>query len=163
MPVSSTTKQFVDGLRDRRSATTRALDELFKNPKKLAAHLPELKKKGYLSGPTLPKWVRDDLKAQGMKKPREITHIVQWPAGQKDDVRQALVHAIEKSDKGNNIKVRFFWVLSGLAKKEETIIEPKVLPSTGTIKITFVSPQSRVWVSTAAKTFGEIFVDVGPR
>ena len=161
MPITSTTKQFVDGLKERRSATTKALDALFRTPKKLAGRLPDLQKPGYLAGP-LPKWIRDDLKAHGAKKQREITHIDEWPKGQKEDVRKALVHAIEKSDKGNSIRVRFFWVLSGLINKEETIIEPKRLPNTGTITITFVSPQKRVRVSTAAETFGHIFVDVGP-
>lgn len=162
MPVSSTTKQFVDGLKESRSATTKALDALFRTPKKLAGRLPDLRKSGYLAGP-LPRWIRDDLKAHGAKKPREITHINEWPKGQKEEVRKALVHAIEKSDKGNNIRVRFFWVLNGLADKEETIIEPTRLPSTGTITITFVSPQNRVRVSTAPETFGHIFVDVGQK
>ncbi len=163
MPMGSTTKQFVEGLKEHRSATTKALDELFKNPKKLKDHLEgQMGKKGYLDGP-LPKWIKHELKGRGVKKHREFRHIEQWPKGQKEKVREALAHAIEKSVKGNSIKVVFYWVLSGLAKKEETIFEPTRLPSSGTITITFVSPQKRVRLSTAAETFGEIFVDVGQR
>ena len=161
MPMTSTPKEFVNALAERRSRTTKALDALFRTPKKLEGHLKELEKTGYLAGP-LPKWIRDGLTANGVKKPREFTHINQWPKAQKENVRKALVHAIKKSVQGNSIRVRFFWELSG-RNNEETIIEPKRLPSTGTITITFVSPQKRVWVSSAAKTFGEIFVDVGSR
>ena len=159
MPVSSTPKEFVNALSERRSRTTKALDALFRNPKRLQGHLQDLQKTGYLAGP-LAKWVRADLTANGVKKPREFTHINQWPKVQKENVRKALVHAIQQSIKGNNISVKFFWELSG-RNNEETIIEPKRLPSSGTITITFVSPQKRVRVSSAVETFGEIIVDVG--
>ncbi len=100
-------------------------------------------------------WIKNELKARGVTQPREFTHIDKWPKTHKERLRKAMIHAID-----NNVKMRFFWELYG-GSNELTKIVPDPLPTTGTITVTFVSPQSRVRVSTAPATFGEIMVDVG--
>ena len=158
MPEGSTPKVFEAALKERRSKTTKALDAFFANPGQLKTHpiyaSDKLKKTNVLSLP-LKAWAKNEFVANGVTATKAFKHINQWPAAQKERVRKALVHAIE-----NNVKLRFFWELYGGAK-EATTITPDPLPTSGTITIIFLSPQSRVRVSTAAETFGEIFVDVG--
>ncbi len=154
MPVSSTPKEFTDALAERRSRTTKALDKFIRlRSLKNHPHIADLKTPGYLSGP-LPKWIKDELGALGMLKPIEVTHINQWPKAQKEEVRKALVHAIDRG-----LRIDFFWALWD-EKKEGTIIEPKRLPAKGKITITFYRPQRNVRTSTATATFGHFFVDV---
>ena len=73
----------------------------------------------------------------------------QWPRAQKEEVRKALVHAIDRG-----LRIDFFWALWN-EKKEGTVIEPKRLPKKGKITITFYSPNKNV--RTVA---GQIIVDV---
>ncbi len=154
MPPKSTPKEFADALVERRSRTTKALD-LFIRLRSLKnhPHIADLKTPGYLNKP-LPKWIKDELGALGMKLPMEVTHINQWPKAQKEEVRKALVHAIDRG-----LRIDFFWALWD-QKKEGTLIEPKRLPAKGKITITFYSPQRNVRVSSAKATFGHFFVDV---
>lgn len=156
MPMTSTPKEFTDALAERRSRTTKALDDLFKSPGALSnhPHIGDLRRIGHLNAP-LPTWIKNELKARGVVKPLEFTHINQWPKAQKERLRKAMIHATD-----NNVKMRFFWELYG-GPNEQTIIVPDPLPTSGAITVTFLSPQSRVRVSSATGTFGQIFVDVG--
>jgi hypothetical protein len=157
MPPKCTPKEFTDALRERRSRTTKALD-MFIRKRNLKGHprLDDLRKTGHLNKP-LPKWIRDELTELGVKHPREFVHINDWPNTQKEEVRKALVHAIEYG-----LKIDFFWGLWD-QPREGTVIEPKRLPRSGKIKITFYSPQQNVRLSTAKETFGHIFVDVSKK
>lgn len=157
MPVSSTPKEFENALKERRSRTTKAMDDLFRSPAATFKNHPnigDLRKVGHLGSP-LPAWIKNELKARGMVKPLEVRHIDQWPKAQKERLRKAMIHAID-----NNVKIQFFWELYG-GSREQTLITPDPMPTSGTITVTFLSPQSRVRVSSAEKTFGHIFVDVG--
>ncbi|MEX0785427.1 MAG: hypothetical protein WD939_02210 [Dehalococcoidia bacterium] len=156
MPMASTPVEFANALAERRSNITKALDDLFKRPADLATHphVGDLRKSKYLDQ-TIRQWIKDELIARGVTKPREFNHIDAWPKTQKENLRKAMLHAID-----NNVKMRFFWELYG-GNNEATTIEPSPLPSSGTITVTFLSPQSRVRVGQAASTFGQIFVDVG--
>ena len=150
MPPKSSPKVFVDALVERRSRTTKALDQFIRlSGLKKHPRLADLQTPGNLSKP-LSKWIRDELRGLGVKKSMEFTHINQWPKAQKEEVRKALVHAIDRG-----LKIDFFWALWD-EKKEGTIIEPKRLPSKGKITITFYSPRRNVRASAA----GKIIVDV---
>ncbi len=154
MPPKSTPKEFANALAERRSRTTKALDKFIRlRSLKNHPHLADLRTPGYLNNP-LPKWIKDELAALGMKQAMEVTHINQWPRAQKEEVRKALVHAIDRG-----LRIDFFWALWD-EKKEGTLIEPKRLPAKGKITITFYSPQKNVRVSSAETTFGHFFVDV---
>ena len=149
MPPKSSPKDFTDALVERRSRTTKALDKFVRLRRlKNHPHIADLKTPGHLSKP-LSKWIRDELGGLGVKKPMEFTHINQWPKAQKEEIRKALVHAIDRG-----LKIDFFWALWD-EKKEGTIIEPKRLPSKGKITITFYSPRRNVRTSA-----GQIIVDV---
>lgn len=154
MPIKSTPKEFTDALSERRSRTTKALDKFIRlSSLRNHSRIADLRKPGYLNK-AIPKWIKDELGALGMTQATEVKHINQWPKAQKEEVRKALVHAID-----NGLKIDFFWALWD-EKKEGTVIEPKRLPKKGKITITFYSPQRNVRVSTAKETFGHIFVDV---
>ena len=154
MPIKSSPKEFTDALSERRSRTTKALDKFIRlRSLRDHPHIADLRTPGYLNKP-LPKWIKDELGALGVKQAMEFKHIDQWPRAQKEEVRKALVHAID-----NGLRIDFFWALWD-EKKEGTIIEPKRLPRRGKITVTFYSPQRNVRVSTAKATFGHIFVDV---
>ena len=158
MPEASTPKEFEAALKERRSKTTKALDNFFERPGQLKTHpiyTSDRLKKTAVFNDSLRAWAKNEFLARGVAKPVAFKHINQWPAAQKERLRKALVHAIE-----NGVKVRFFWELYG-GTNETTTITPEPLPMSGTITITFLSPQSRVRVSNAKDTFGEIFVDVG--
>ncbi|MCI0777731.1 MAG: hypothetical protein J4N95_06090 [Chloroflexi bacterium] len=149
MPVSSTPKEFTDAINERRSRTTKALDKFIRlRSLKNHPHIADLRTPGYLNK-TLPKWIRDELGGLGVKKTIEFTHMNQWPRAQKEEVRKALVHAID-----HGLRIDFFWALWN-EKKEGTVIEPKRLPKKGKITITFYSPNKNV--RTVA---GQIIVDV---
>ena len=156
MPMASTPVEFANALAERRSNITKALDDLFKRPGNLTTHphAGDLRTTKYFDQ-TIRQWMKDELIARGVTKTREFNHIDDWPMGQKESLRKAMVHAID-----NDVKMRFFWELYG-GNNEATTIEPSPLPTSGTITVTFLSPQSRVRVGTAPSTFGQIFVDVG--
>jgi ABC-type transport system substrate-binding protein len=158
MPQASKPPVFAKACQTKKSAITKALDALFLRPKNwqtdsIFTDPNKLKKNHVLD--TLSPWAKTHLGAQGVGLSREWSHINKWPKAQKERVRQALIHAIN-----NDVKVEFFWELYGGAT-EKTTITPDPLPTSGTIKITFISPQKRIRISTAADTFGEIMVDVG--
>lgn len=154
MPIKCTPKEFTDALSERRSRTTKALDKFIRQRSlKNHPHLDDLRKRGHLNRP-MPRWIRHELAELGVKHPLEFRHINEWPNAQKEEVRKALVHAIDR-----NLKIDFFWALWD-QRREGTIIEPKRLPRSGKIKITFYSPQRNVRTSTAKETFGHIIVDV---
>jgi len=159
MPQASTPPVFAEACQTKKSAITKALDALFLRPKTwrtdpIFTNPSQLRKSHVLDNP-LGAWAKNQLEPKGVKKAREWSHINKWPKAQKERVRQALVHAIN-----NDVKVEFFWELYGGAT-EKTTITPDPLPTSGTIKITFISPQKRIRISTAKDTFGEIMVDVG--
>lgn len=159
MPEASPPPVFAKACQTKKSNVTRALDALFLRPKTLRTNSlftdPAKLNKSRAFDIALSAWAKAELKAQGVGKPREWTHINSWPKAQKERVRKALVYAIT-----NDVRVEFFWELYG-GSTEMTTITPDPLPTSGTIKITFISPQSRIRISTAAATFGEIMVDVG--
>jgi len=156
MPMASTPVEFANALAERRSNITKALDDLFSKPGSLATHphVGDLRTNRYFDD-TVRQWVKDEMIARGVTKTREFNHMDDWPKAQKENLRKAMVHAID-----NNVKMRFFWELYG-GSNEATTIEPDPLPTSGTITVTFLSPQSRVRVGQAPSTFGQIFVDVG--
>ncbi len=151
MPQTSTVKEFVTALRTRESKTTKALTKYFTGPGRHRDRLPAFSRRGALN--ILPSWARRDLRALGLEN-KELSHINQWPNGQKEEVRKALVTAIE-----NNRNVRFFWELHG-GRTEETEVTDS---GKGAITIVFRSPQRNTRVSTASSTFSQIMVDVAPR
>ena len=148
MPPRSTVKEFVTALQTRESKTTKALTKYFTRSGRHSGRLPELRRRGALN--VLPTWARKDLKKLGLEN-RHLAHINQWPRAHKEELRRALVLAIE-----NNRNVHFFWELHGGRREETEIIAPK----TGTIGVISRSPQRNVRVSTAPPTFGHIMTDV---
>lgn len=159
MPEASPPPVFAEACQTKKSNITKALDALFLRPKTLRTLAlftdPTKLNKSRVFDDSLRAWAKDELKPRGVGKLREWNHINKWPKTQKERVRKALIHAIN-----NDVKVEFFWELYGGAT-EMTTITPDPLPTSGTIKITFISPQSRIRISTAKDTFGEIMVDVG--
>ncbi len=144
MPDMSTIKTFVKALKTGMTKTTKALDKC-----DYASHLDELRKPHALDKP-LPGWARGAL--QPPLSDAELDHIDDWPDGQKDLVREAIVTAAE-----NKRKLQFFWELHS-GTDEETDIQG--LAGAGTTTIRFRSPRSKLRVSMA--TFGDISVNVGP-
>ena len=124
MPMESTPVEFANALAERRSRTTKALDDLFKRPANLRnhPHIGDLRRAGRLNAP-LPTWIKNELKARGVLKPGEFRHINQWPKTHKERLRRAMIHAID-----NNVKMRFFFELYG-GSTEQTIIVPDPLPA----------------------------------
>lgn len=151
MPEDSTIKEFVTALQTRESKTTRALTKFFTRSGRHSNRFPGLRQQGRLN--VLSPIARRELRAMGLQN-RHITHINQWPKAQKEQVRNALLTAVN-----SNRNIRFFWELYGGSKEETEITDT----GSGPIRIVFRSPQTNVRVSSAAATFGEVKVDVGPK
>ncbi|OGO53270.1 MAG: hypothetical protein A2148_09080 [Chloroflexi bacterium RBG_16_68_14] len=148
MPEGSTIKKFVEALKSGRTNTTKALDTIFADASKRAAHSKDLGAPGAFNRP-LAGWARTELRSAGLSE-QELTHIDDWPDDQKEDVRQALVTAIN-----GKRAIHLSWELhSGPA--EATDIQG--LAGTGDVTVTFRSPRSKMKVSLA--TFGDISVEV---
>jgi len=155
MPGASTIRQFVQDLHDRKSNIARVFDQLFgTNP---GRHKPPtgdadvdkvvawLKTPGSL--PPLSPEARSLLQGLGLS-PAELSHIDGWPDGQRNDVRDRLVDAIE-----NDNPYHFFWELHS-GTTEDTVIPPL-----GGGDIVFRSPREKVSVGSVV-TFGAVNVDV---
>lgn len=154
MPPTSTIKQFVDALQTRQTKCTKAFDQLFRSPARVKNHpsFDKFARAGALRAP-LPAWARNELIAAGLG-PREIAAINKWPNAQKEQVRRTLVAAVNRGR-----RVRFYWELHN-GRGEETDA-PARIPRTGSVAITFRSPQRKVRVSSSAATFGHVSVAVG--
>ena len=148
MPDMSHVKTFVEALKTGMTKTTQALDKC-----NYKSHRAELGIPGALSsGPnnSLPQWARDELTRQGLNN-AELQHIDIWPKKQKEDVRKAIVKALNKKR-----TLKFFWKLHE-DKKNGTHVKG-LRATTGKITITFLSPRKNVTVS--ANATGEIDVSV---
>jgi hypothetical protein len=140
MPDMSSVITFVTALKTRKTNSTKALDVLFANDPTNGAGHPQLANPNFAkldvanalsSGPggSLPSWAKLELLAAGLSHP-EVNHVGQWPANQREDVRQVLVAFIQE-----NSALEFFWDLTN-GTSEETDISGNV--------ITFLSPKSNV-------------------
>lgn len=159
MPGGSTIRQFVQDLHDRKSNIARALDVLVGN--KPGRHKddpdPDVQ--------TVVAWLRGDhaldqplipeartILGNLHVSPAELDHIDGWPDGQKNDVRERLVHAID-----NDHPFDFYWELHGGAQ-EQTVVPP-LPPPDPRGDIVFRSPREKVSVGSVV-TFGAVNVDV---
>ena len=151
MPEMSTIKKFVAAIQTGRTNTTRALEQLFANPGRHGSNpnFPQLNTPNALNRP-LAAWVQSELRAVGLTEP-EIAHVDGWPDAEKEQVRQALVAAIQA-----NRSVRFLWALHDGTSSENRIDN---LNGTGDVVITFRSPRLNVRL-TSTVNLGEIIVDV---
>ena len=139
MPPTSTIQTFINALRTGQTRTTRGLDELFASPAALGGSLKTdeaalLRSPGGLE--PLAGWMRDRL--AGVSDPLtgpELDHIDEWPAIQKERVRQALVRAID-----DDVTVRFSWEIYSGAGPDTAIVDH----GAAGIFVTFRSPRARV-------------------
>lgn len=159
MPTGSTPRELARAIETRSTKTTRALKKLFTNPARLrgTADFNRFRQNNALNAVLdannkrqLPNWARNRLSADSPTlSALELQHIGEWPDGQKNDVRRALVDAIQ-----NSRTVKFFWELHDVAGQDElTLIDDP--DSTGGITITFRSPRRNV-------QGGNVTVKVGP-
>jgi hypothetical protein len=159
MPTGTTPRELTRAIETRSTSTTRALKKLFTNAKKhrATADFNRLRQNNALNAVLdannqrqLPNWARNRLSAESPNlSALELRHIGEWPDGQKNDIRKALVDAIV-----NDRAVKFFWELHDVTSEDElTLIENP--DSTGGITITFRSPRRNV-------QGGDITVTVGP-
>ena len=141
MPPATKMNVFLQAVRERRTNTTRVLDQLFANPGPLGndAHYAAFLSPHHLDSLDGPCTAR----LSGLS-PAEIAHINNWPKDLKEQVRLALVNAI-----GSRQAVSFFWELHDGAD-ERTVIQGNT--------VTFSSPESKVQVVGNA----DVVVKVGP-
>jgi hypothetical protein len=139
-------RTFLKAIRTGKTNTIEALDVLFADPAAVVAHagFAALDAAGAVN--TLQPWARTALRGLGLAT-AELDHIDEWDAGQKELVRQAVVHAAK-----NGFPVEFFWQLTDAAAEDIAIV-----PGPPKATITFLSPERRV------KTVGpdNVVVDVG--
>ena len=162
MPDTTEIKKFIKSLQRGKSDVADALDKIFamKNRPTLNAHpdmgtFKDLVSHPNLLHPNIPDFVKTLLDAEGVT-PGEIDHIDKWPKTQKENIREALVNALN-----GNRAVEFFWELYA-GNNEETPIEPQGATGTGDIKITFRSPRRKLRLkSDPANTKGDVEVSVG--
>jgi len=144
----SSARAFVRAIQTRSTNTTRSLEQLFRRnpntegPHPLASN-PNLdllsEPEALNSGPNggLPSWAKAELVQAGLSAGPEVDHLDNWPADQREAVREKLVEAIEE-----NLSIRFFWELHD-GYDEET--QDGQL-ETGDIVLTFRSPKRKVRV-----------------
>lgn len=147
MPPGTTIKKFVEALQTKKTIINSRLDELCTDSRRHEACLANLNKPGALNRP-LAGWAKEELRTVGLGEV-EFAHIDRWPDEHKEEVRKALVTAVETSR-----NVRFFWELYGGADNVTDVRDG----GTGDITVTFRSPQSRIRVSRT--TFGDLKVEV---
>ena len=162
MPDTTEIKKFIKSLQRGKSDVADALDKIFamKNRPTLNAHpdmgtFKDLQGHPNLLHPNIPDFVRVLLDAEHVTS-GEIDHINKWPKTQKEDIREALVNALN-----GDRAAYFFWELYA-GNKEGSLIEPPGAAGTGDIKITFRSPRRKLTLkSTPVNTKGDVEVSVG--
>ncbi len=132
MPVATTWATFYQAVQTGITKTTEALETLYKAHKGQSTALVALAEtpNGFAG---MPNAIRTALEQEGLSEP-EILHVEKWPDNQKEDVRLALLDAMN-SDRA----VLSRWKLHN-GSKEDTIIET----SGNLTTITFYSPVSKV-------------------
>ncbi|MEX1255022.1 MAG: hypothetical protein WEE64_11855 [Dehalococcoidia bacterium] len=135
MPTHSSMRTFLQAVRTGKTDTTEALDIIFATPGELADHpnFEEFAQSGALD--TLPVWARRELRKVGLGS-AEINHLDEWPNDQKEQVREALVQAIEEDQ-----SVGFYWTVHDGADEETEISSGQ---DTVSIAFVFRSPERRV-------------------
>lgn len=151
MPETSTIRKFIAAVQTGRTNTTKALEMLFTNPGRHRTHtnFGDLSVAGALNKP-LAAWAKAVLRALGLSDP-ELAHIEDWPDTEKEEVRKALVVAIQ-ADRN----VRFLWELHDVAGSDNRVTN---VDGPGDITVTFRSPRANVRL-TSTVNLGEIIVDV---
>jgi hypothetical protein len=153
MPVASTLQELIDAIQTKKTNTMRALDDLFGSQAALTCvnnhtHRAELNSPNvFESGPNseLPPWAVDELQGSGectVTHPlshKEIDHINQWSAADKEELRAVLVAALEARPPA---PIGFFWELHDGKKEEIDTRTPG--------RVTFRSPKRRARVSGSA-------------
>lgn len=165
MPVASTLRELIDALQARKTNTTRLLDEMFGSRAALSrvdAHpnRADLDDQDvFVSGPAgkMPTWAEQELTGAGHLRlirtlnAAEIRHINDWPAGNKEELRKALVAALRANPQE---PLEFFWELYD---GDEEDIDTSV-PG----QVTFRSPKSRAMLSGPGAGTVNVRVRVGP-
>ncbi len=143
MPVATTWATFNEARQTGITETTEALEALYKAHKgKSTALVTLVKTPNGFKG--MPSAIRTALKHEGLSA-LEIDHVKKWPDEQKEDVRLALLDAMN-----SNRAVLSRWKLHN-GSNEDTIIETSANLTT----ITFYSPWSKVRAAA-----GDVTVDV---
>ncbi len=146
MPPYTTIPKLLKAISTGRSKTTDALEDLFKTQRQaLASHL---RRTGSLNG--LKPWLQTALAPYALTA-GELKHIQDWPDGEKEKVRQALVTALDTP----GAKVHFRWGTHPLATENSSILQA---PGLTTIK--FLSPNNRVRTPPPGPQ-NHVHVDVG--
>lgn len=149
MPEMSSAKAFVRAIQTRQTNTTRTLERMFAaNPSgpdhPLTIYPNFVTLFGLLdtadalsSGPgdSLPTWAQAVLVSFGTQPGGELQHLDQWPAIQREAVREKMVKSINE-----NMSMRFHWELHDGADEATDIDEADDL------SITFKSPKWKVRV-----------------
>ena len=162
MPDTTEIKKFIRSLQRGKSDVADALDKIFamNNRAALNAHpdmgtFKDLQGNPNLLHPNIPDFVRTLFTNEGVTA-GEIDHINKWPKEQKENIRAALVKALD-----GNRAVEFFWELYG-GNNEDTPIVPPGGAGTGDINITFQSPRKKLRLkSDPVNTKGDVEVPVG--
>src|SRR3990172_8925144 len=139
MPPGTRMLTFLAAPLRRQTEITRALDSLFADPRAVRNNpdSPNLQVDNALD--RLQEWTKGPLRSRGLGD-QHFMHIDRWPRRLKEDVRKALVRAI---DPNANRPVVFFWELYDGADPnddEQTVIDETVTP----VRITFRTPIRRV-------------------
>ena len=147
MPDMSSIKQFVVAVQTGQTNTTRALTSMFVRPGHYTSdpHWQEFQQPYALN--TLPSWAKDILKKNGLSD-GEVNHINEWPNEEKEQVRQALVQAIQQ-----NRSAVFSWQLYDGSVSANDV---EGVGGANDIRIAFKSPRANV--RSSALTFGDISV-----
>ncbi len=162
MPDTTEIKKFIKSLQSGKSDVATALDTIFAMGNRAALNanadmgtFKDLQGHPNLLHPNIPDFVRNLLTDEGVTD-GEIDHINKWPKVQKEEIREALVNALD-----GNRAVYFFWELHR-GNNEKTPIEPDGGLGTGDIKITFQSPRKKLRLkSDPVNTKGDVEVSVG--
>src|SRR4030042_5946860 len=148
MPAGSTIRDFITALDDRKSEIAKKLDACSQDPTCRATILPAIQ--AWDTSTTVPDVV---VNALGLT-PKEVEHIDDWDAGQKDQIRNKAVIAITSDPQR---AMEFWWELhDGANAQSDTHIDDP--GGTAKITVTFLSPRKNVRKSPV--TFGEVYVDI---
>lgn len=147
MPEMSTIKQFVLAVQTGQTNTTRALTAMFVRPGHYTGDPNWQAFQQAYALNTLPGWLRTMLKNNNLSD-GEVDHINEWPNEEKEQVRQALVEAIQQ-----NRSAVFSWQLYDGSVSANAI---EGVGGAREIKIAFKSPRANV--RSSALTYGDISV-----
>jgi len=150
MPPTTSIQTFIEALRTKQTKLTQRFDGLMERPggrgRSLSpTELGALSQAGAFAGP-VPEWpLREDISA-GLTQ-AEIDHLEEWPAGEREKARAAVVSAIH-ADRD----IRFYWDLYDGATPITEVQRLTGLP----IIVTFKTPRPMVQVEQDAS--GEVIV-----